>query len=80
MDVAQGQSAHATSNIDLAHTAGQAVDGTSSSYWAADPEDEEKIFWISFPQSRSDTETGGLASGISMDHSSFVDVYIYKMD
>ena len=52
VDVAQGQSAHATSSIDAFHSAQQAVDGTSSSYWAADPEDQEKIFWISFPQTR----------------------------
>ncbi|CAL1172210.1 unnamed protein product [Cladocopium goreaui] len=52
VDVAQGQSAHATSSIDAFHSAEQAVDGTSSSYWAADPEDQEKIFWISFPQTR----------------------------
>ena len=52
VDVAQGQSAHATSSIDAFHSAQQEVDGTSSSYWAADPEDQEKIFWISFPQTR----------------------------
>ena len=52
VDVAMGQSAHATSNVDAFHTANQAVDGSSSSYWAADPADEEKTFWISFPPSR----------------------------
>ena len=38
--------------VDAYHTAAQAVDGSSSSYWAADPEDETAIFSANFPAAK----------------------------
>ncbi|CAK9091910.1 unnamed protein product [Durusdinium trenchii] len=52
VDVAQNQSAHASSSIDAYHTAAQAVDGNDSSYWAADPEAETAMFEVAFPAAK----------------------------
>lgn len=58
-DVAQGQAAHASSNVDEFHTAARAVDGNQSSYWAADPADAASSFVLAFPKARKHSELSG---------------------
>ncbi|CAE7930384.1 hypothetical protein AK812_SmicGene10046 [Symbiodinium microadriaticum] len=58
VDLARGQTAESTSSTDMAHSAGNAVDGNPATYWASDILGQDSaadgpVSWsVSFPRSR----------------------------